>query len=217
MTNSWKHVWFDYDDTLVDTVGSRIPAIIEYCRDVQCIGTSEEEILKIWGIPFKDMMRELGCKQDVVIDEYLSIAANHPIKPFAESEEVLNRLSSRTELGIITSVARSILLRDLDALGWSASKFKEIVAQEDTEYHKPDPRVFDSALSKAKSAGVAPESILYVGNAMSDAEAALSAGLGFLGVARTAAQRELFRSAGVDFSNDLKELCTLVRPREIRP
>ena len=62
--------------------------------------------------------------------------------------------------------------------------------------HKHDPRVFEPALSWLKERSIQPEEVLYVGDSLNDAAAALGAGFSFLGVETglfTAAQ---FRKLG---------------------
>lgn len=51
-----KAVLFDFEDTLVDTVHSKITAIIEYCDSVHGVVVTVEEVMSPWGMPFWEKM-----------------------------------------------------------------------------------------------------------------------------------------------------------------
>lgn len=207
-------ILFDYDDTLVDTLTSRVPAIIEYCQTVQGVSVTKQDIRSIWGVPFNTMMSKLGCQEEVNFEDYLSIARRYPIVPFSETNEALNHLGGKHTLGIVTSVARSVLLADLEYLGWN-KKFEILIAQEDTPYHKPDPRVFEPAKRGLFQLLGREPSLVYIGDAVTDARAAMDAGIPFVGVARSSNKATAFTELGATFKPDLREVALLVKPRAI--
>ncbi|WP_414479912.1 HAD family hydrolase, partial [Pseudomonas aeruginosa] len=53
---------------------------------------------------------------------------------------------------------------------------------DDTPFHKPDPRVFEPALTWLETQDVRPEEVYYIGDGLHDMKAALGAGFNFLGV-----------------------------------
>lgn len=81
-----KAVLFDFDDTLVDTVHSKIPAIIEYCDSVHGVVVTVEEVMSLWGMPFWEKMKILSKAETIQTDRYLAISERYPLKPFPESE-----------------------------------------------------------------------------------------------------------------------------------
>lgn len=213
-----KFIVFDYDDTLVDTLGSRIPAIVEFCREVHGVTITAEQIHQTWGAPFDQKMRNLGCRGDIDKERYIAIAQKYPIKPFPESDGALRRLARAGHtLGILTSVSRAVLDSDLAALGWNDARFSACYAQEDTPAHKPDMRVFTPVLKSLPALGMSTKDLLYIGNSLSDSQAAISAGLAFVGVARSSKQAEEFAHAEVPFVADLVEVTRSLCPRELCP
>ena len=210
-----KAVLFDFDDTLVDTFQSKIPALIEYCATVHGVTVSIDEIQALWGIPFGEKMRILTKGETVDTKRYLEISEKHPLTPFPESNAVLDALGRRLKIGIVTSLSRPVLLHSLRALGWSESNFSVLVAEGEAPANKPDPRVFEPAL--ASLGGMQRHEILYVGDALSDAQAATNAGLRFIGVARDPARQAAFRDAGLQWQPSLSEIARAVRPRELQP
>ena len=211
-----KAVLFDFDDTLVDTVHSKIPAIIEYCDSVHGVAVTVEEVLSLWGMPFWETMKVLSKADSIQTDRYLAISEKHPLRPFPESEEVVRSLHSEVTIGIVTSLARPVLLHSLNALGWSDIPFSVIVTEGEAPAHKPDPRVFDPAL--AILSDIQPDDITYVGDALSDAKAATRAGLQFIGIAREAQRQAAFGEAGFRWEASLAEIARGVgRSREPAP
>ncbi len=202
-------IFFDYDDTLVDTINSRIPAIISYCESEHHISPSSESIRNVWGMPFDQMMKALGCKEPIDKESYIdSHAVHHPIIPFPESEEVIKTLGKSFSVGILTALARKVLDTDLQSLNWHDGRFTHLYAQEDSTYHKPHPGVFDPVLSDIKKSNLTAADILYIGDRATDAQSALGAGIDFIGIARTENTQETFNDLAVPFVTTLQDVFT---------
>lgn len=210
-----KAVLFDFDDTLVDTFHSKIPAVIEYCDTVHGVSVSPDEVKALWGMPFGEKMGILTKGGTVDPEQYLRISVKHPLVPFPESAPVLDAVGKRAPIGIVTSLSRPVLLHSLQALGWKESNFSALVAEGEGPANKPDPRVFEPAL--VSLGGIQRHEILYVGDALSDAQAATNAGLRFIGVARDPGRQAAFREAGLQWQPSLSEIARAVRPRELQP
>lgn len=210
-----KAVLFDFDDTLVDTFHSKIPAVTEYCATVHGVTVSTDEVKALWGMPFGEKMRILTKGETVEPELYLRISAKHPLAPFPESAVVLDAIGRRLKIGIVTSLSRPVLLHSLQTLGWSESNFSAIVAEGEGPANKPDPRVFEPALASLN--GIQRHEILYVGDALTDAQAATNAGLQFIGVGRDSGRQAAFREAGFQWQPSLSEIARAVRPRELQP
>lgn len=208
-----KAVLFDFDDTLVDTYNSKIAPIIEYCASVHGVTVTPGEVTAKWGKPFLEKMRALSGVERVDIARYLSISEKYPLAPFPESYAVLKTLECRLEIGIVTSLARPVLLHSLRSLGWERLRLSAIVTEGDAVANKPDPRVFEPAFGALP--GIQRGEILYVGDALSDGLAATQAGLHFVGVARDSKRQSAFRDAGFQYSTSLTDVTRLARPREL--
>jgi len=210
-----KAALFDFDDTLVDTFHSKIPAIIEYCSSVHNVAVTRDAIKALWGMPFWEKMKVLTASETIDTERYLTISEKHPLAPFPESEAVLSALQSRVPIGIVTSLARPVLMHSLNALGWDTLRFTVLITEGEAPANKPDPRVFEPAIATLN--GIQRHEILYVGDALTDARAASDAGLRFIGVGRDAQRRESFREAGFQCQPSLSEIAREVRARELQP
>ena len=109
-------------------------------------------------------------------------------------------------VGIITSTLRQYADRDLIRLKFPTDKFFLVQGSDDTVYHKPDPRVFDTALSLVADKQIGRDAVAYVGDALMDYYAARDAGIGFIGVATGLIPRDTFIAAGAPCVDSLPEL-----------
>jgi beta-phosphoglucomutase-like phosphatase (HAD superfamily) len=108
-----------------------------------------------------------------------------------------------------------VLLHSLKVLGWHDLRFSTLVTEGDAPANKPDPRVFGPALTSLPT--VKAHEILYVGDAMTDAQAASQAGLMFIGIARDPERQAAFRNGGFQYQTTLSDIDRAVRPRELQP
>jgi len=119
--------------------------------------TDEEEINRIWQ----------AAKDRVVPYPY------ELIKTPENLEEILKTLKAKYSLGIVTSRSHSGIfsIPHLDAL---KEYFSLAVGYEDTKEHKPDAAPL---LFAAEKLGVKPEECVYIGDMVTDAQAAKAAGM----------------------------------------
>lgn len=79
---------------------------------------------------------------------------------FPQTQEILARLRSRYRLAVVSDAQSVYGLGELRAVGL-AEYFAPIIISGDYGYRKPDPRLFQTALTELK---VRPENAIYVGN-----------------------------------------------------
>jgi phosphoglycolate phosphatase len=199
-------ILFDFDDTLVDTKASKILAIIDYCCAVHGVEVSAQQISACWGIPFRRMMSELTGSAEIHTERYLEISEGYALVPFPESHATLCALAQRLPIGIVTSLARPVLLHSLTALGWHQQLFSVLVAEDDVLAHKPDLRVFEPALQTLRITDDRRHRVVYLGDSLSDGKAALAAGLHFVGIARDTDAERLFDAEGWQYCSSLEEI-----------
>ncbi len=77
---------------------------------------------------------------------------------------------------------------------------------EDTDIHKPDPKVFEPTLSKLAEKKVMVEETMYVGDSIQDYFAARGRGLHFVGIADRSTPKKVFHDEGAITIKGLKEL-----------
>jgi phosphoglycolate phosphatase-like HAD superfamily hydrolase len=204
---------FDYDDTLVQTRSCKYRALRAVASRHYGFELAEREIDRHWGIAYRELFRALfGAVErdlDRAIRFYESLDEEFAITPHSESLRVLHALVERGPLGIVTAAGRSIALGQMQRLGFPLARFAVVQTAEDTPFHKPDPRVFEPAITAVERHGVERGAITYVGDSLADFEAARGAGLRFVGVLRGTTSADAFARAGAVTVASLDELLEL--------
>lgn len=208
---SYKAVIFDFDDTLVKTIET-IWAQHKYtAKKFYDIDLTDETLREFYGKPFDEMVVGLYEGKDSVENmkrKYDSTYSEKFYKQlFPGALEVVNGLLSQDkQVGILTSGIPSHVDFDLPRLGFPYKDFIVIQTQDDTDFHKPDPRVFDPTLEKLVEHNISNSETVYVGDAIRDFEAARDAGLGFVGVPFGTVSKEEFEDVGANVIRSLVEL-----------
>ncbi len=177
---------------------------------------SDEAIREHWGIPYEALFRALfGHVEPAVaraIHYYEAVDDEFPIEPYPEALELLEALRGRVSVGIVTSAGRSMVTVQLARIGVRPADLAILQTEEDTAYHKPDPRVFEPALTTLAERGIRAAEVLYVGDSLRDYQAARGAGLQFRGVLRGTTTRAEFEAGGARCDESLRSLLALIPP-----
>lgn len=213
--NTTRAVLFDLDGTLADTV----PLIARHISDTlnaHGIACTPRDVYPLIGRPIVDAMHELhefaadGERMQAVIVEYR--AALHEAVNAAGTDLVLPGVRAMLRelrdagygVGVVTAkggpqaehLLTSTELRDL---------IDVLVSTDDVDRGKPAP---DSALLGLERLGAVAAETWYVGDAMSDMEMALAAGMRAMGITTGAASREELASAGAEVVVDAADEVT---------
>jgi HAD superfamily hydrolase (TIGR01549 family) len=202
-------VLFDLDDTLLKT--ARIKWAHHRAVAAQYgIALTDESLARYWGMPFDQMIGHLYNHADTVDNMRAAnraLESQFPKEIHDDTIEVVGRLALHGIVaGIVTSTNTAFAEADLRRLHVSEDAFLFVQGAEATAYHKPDGRVFDPALARLSELGIRGSEILYVGDAAMDHEAAVNAGIQFLGVATGFVSVEQFQERGAQAINRLGEL-----------
>ena len=203
--NSSRAVLFDLDGTLADTV----PLIAQHISDTlnaHGIACTPRDVYPLIGRPIVDAMNELhefasdGARMEAVIVEYR--AALHAAVNAAGTDLVLPGVramlrglrESGFAVGVVTAkggpqAEHLLTITELRHL------VDAVVSTDDVERGKPAP---DSALLGLERLGAVAGETWYVGDAMSDMEMALAAGMRAMGITTGAATREELADAGAE-------------------
>ncbi len=203
---------FDLDDTLIQTLQTKTRAIQHTGKKYYGVDIPSEKIRSAWGAPFSKLMAMLfpaDANVDEVIAHYTIERTNFPSPAYPHTLATLRRLSRRDELGIVTSHTRTFIYSDLSAARIPDSLFFHLQTSEDTEFHKPDPRVFAPAIEACAKRGIPVTNIRYVGDSLVDYKAAEGAGIEFIGIYGHTAPKEDFDRLGIRAIHDIKELITI--------
>ena len=204
-----KAILFDHDDTLVATFEPKSAHHKHIARTFYQKEVADDEIRAHWGKPLPILMKLLYGTDDAetALSHNIATRAEFPKRLFDGTLDTLAALRTRgLKTGIVTSTVRLSLAYDFETLSISSTLFDYIQTQEDTEFHKPDPRVFDPAIAWLSTQGISPAETLYIGDTLLDMQAATQAGLQFLGVATGILTPDDFALHGASAITRLPEL-----------
>jgi phosphoglycolate phosphatase len=204
-----KTILFDVDDTLVDTKGPKFQAIKFTGRKFYHLEISDKILNENYGLPIREFFDNIFNhidNVDRILDNFMTVRDQFPSFSFPHSIETVNHLLKKYFIGVLSSASRQMILNDLKVIGYPLEKFTYIQSAEETNYHKPDPRVFDPAIEYFAKINIHKSEIAYVGDSIRDFEAASGAGLFFRGItARTTAEKD-FHDRGAKTISDINEL-----------
>ena len=185
MKGAFKAVFFDHDDTLVATKEAKFAQHKHVAKVFYGKELLDKDILPHWGKPLTELVcllydtddvEEALAKNRLCRDDFPKILFNGTI-PTLEALHAQGKL-----LGVITATTRNSFEHDLETLQIPKKLLNYIQTAEDTQYHKPDARVFEPALRWLAKRQIEANEVLYVADGLHDMEAALGAGFRFLGV-----------------------------------
>lgn len=202
-------VVFDLDDTLLQTRETKFAAIKYAGEHFYNQTISDATINSHWGKPFREFISLVFSDVDSVdeiISNYKSIVQEFKNREHPGTRETLEQLFPLYKVCILSSAAQSLVLYDLETAGLPIEKFTYIQSAEDTQVHKPDPKVFIPTLSVLAEYQIKPENSIYVGDIVSDYVAASGAGVHFRGIADRTISADEFKKAGASTIRSIREL-----------
>lgn len=205
---------FDYDDTLVQTRQCKFEALRALALRRYQLALSDAEIERHWGIAYAELFQRLfgAVEPDLgrAITAYERLDDEFPMTAYPESLRVLEALRIDRLVGVVTAAGRAIVECQMRQLGFPIAGLVLLQTAEDSPYHKPNPRVFDSALRQLSRHGVSVRDTTYVGDSIKDFYAARDAGLGFVGVLRGTTSEQEFSAAGATSVSSLDAFLELL-------
>ncbi len=205
-----KAVLFDFDDTLMQTKKHKIEAIKMLGLRYYNVEIEDALIERHWGIAFSDFYANVFSGVDNDIDRILerrkALNAEYPNQPYSDAMDVLNYLTDKYPVGIVTSSSRETVGLELNGTNLPIAKLNFIQTAEDTFYHKPNPKVFDPAIELLSTKNILRHEILYVGDSILDFKAADDAGIKFVGIAGNTTPPKNFAKVNATFIKSLSEL-----------
>ncbi|MBN1331324.1 HAD hydrolase-like protein [Candidatus Dojkabacteria bacterium] len=210
MLNKYKFILFDFDDTLVNT-REHIWAHHKYvAKEFYEIELTDEKLKEHYGEPMEELVLNLYERKDTaenMLTNYTKSRDQFPKTVYPDTIPTLNNLFALDkQLGIITATMKEYLVSDLKKYQFPYEKFLLLQGADETEFHKPDGRVFDFAFEEANKLGISKAEIIYIGDGLKDLMASQDAGIDFIGVAKGMTTKETFEKEGVIAITDLSEL-----------
>jgi phosphoglycolate phosphatase len=204
-----KAVRFDHDDTLVGTIEAKWAEHKHIAKTYYNKKLTDDEIRQHWGKPLSVMVGLLYGTTDINQAMAYNIATHEgfPKKIRDDTVATLRYLhESGKTLGVITATHSFSLNHDFETLAIPRELFNYIQTEENTSFHKPDPRVFDPALTWLRQQRIEPSEVAYVGDGLHDMKAALGAGFEFIGIATGLVTQDEFKANGAAAITKLKDL-----------
>jgi len=207
-----KVVLFDFDDTLVATIEAKWAEHKHVSRKYYGKELPDELIKKHWGVPLSELVSKLYDTDDVDLALERIEKEQHKFPKLLHDDtmatiEYLKGLGKK--VGVVTATQRFSFDYDNGNLNIPDSTFDYVQTEEDTSYHKPDPRVFDPVLDWIKKLKIDPTEVVYIGDSLKDMEAALGAGFEFIGVETGLVTQDKFVESGA--KNTIERLGDLTR------
>ncbi|MBN1811258.1 MAG: HAD-IA family hydrolase [Anaerolineae bacterium] len=213
MERRFQTVVFDFDYTLADSSRGVIECIDFALGELGLPAASVEAARRTIGLSLSDTLLALSRpRQAARADEFARLFIERADEVMADLtvlfEPVLATVAVLKArgffLGIVSTKFRYRIEAILEREGLRDA-FDVIVGGEDVAEHKPDPAGLLTAIERL---GGVPESTLYVGDSVTDAETAKRAGVPFVAVLSGVTPREAF--LGYPVSGILESLAELL-------
>jgi HAD superfamily hydrolase (TIGR01549 family) len=208
--SKYKAIVFDFDETLVKSYSVKWSQHQAAAKKFYGVNLTEETIRRYWGMPFEEMIGLFYEHKDTVgnmIKNYFSLNHLYRKYPYEDTTKVLNFLhDNHYFLGLVTSMTRESVVNDMKESGMPYDKFDLIQGSTDSEFHKPDPRVFDGLVLCLGKLNIKKEVALYIGDDIRDMQAARGAGLGFAAIPNGLTTRKEFKDQRAVCLNSLSDL-----------
>jgi phosphoglycolate phosphatase len=207
--NTSKVIFFDLDDTLLNSVEAKWAQHKFVAKKYYNKELSDEELLIHWGKPYSKMVCLLyGTDEPQIAFKYIQSCDNkYPKKLFVYTIPTLLYLKKLKKIiGVLTATSRESFLHDIKIHNIPISFFDYIQTEGDSDFHKPDPKVFQPAITWLQKKHIKPNEALYVGDGLHDMKAALGAGLNFIGVCTGLVTAKEFMKYNVESISDIGQL-----------
>ena len=195
MQSSIRLLIFDWDGTLLDSIGSIVACVQATLEELGEPAAEEERIRASLGLGLRETVEMFcpGCDDELfdrVVDVYRRLWTESFCRAprlFADVPEVLEKLrSDGYRLAIATAKSRGGLRHDLERTG--LGRFFHSTRTIDEAPSKPNPQMLLDILAEQ---GVGPQQSLMIGDTVHDLEMASNAGIRSVAVLSGCESREV--------------------------
>ncbi len=212
-----KLVIIDIDDTLILTEKACFKVENRIAEGMGFLPMSRETHMKNWGTPLKEAIIERfpGIDAEVFAqklkEQLPDLVRTGEMDAVSDTNvqtlEAIKKLGKR--LAILTSRELYEMEHLLDTTHALNDKIEAFFHKDNSDYTKPNPKVFDKILSHFN---VAPSEAVYVGDTLNDGLCAKAAGLHFVALLESGLKTKMdFASVPVDyFANIFSDVVSYV-------
>lgn len=177
-------ILFDFDYTLADSSKGAVMCIDYALEKLDFDAVSKEKAKSTIGLSLADTLQALkGSQHDDITDEFARLFVEKADMVMADATVMLSDVNIMIpliyecgyKLGIVSTKYRYRIKSILEREGLY-KYFTVIIGGEDVNKHKPHPECIDTAVDKIKSD---KQKVLYVGDSITDENAAKNAGVDF--------------------------------------
>ena len=206
-----RAIVFDWDNTIVDSFHHLVVFHREVGHRLGWPPITDEDIKAVWGKPFDELIQALwpghdGTQFALAYQRYI---LDQTVPIIKGADGAVAKLKRSYLLGIVTAAPRFEVEHFLACIGLDKGDFFVLQTSDDSDSHKPDPRVFEPVVTALREKNTARSEVLYVGDSLADFYAARDAGLQFAAVLTGCTGREQFQAAGVDGDRILSSVAAL--------
>ena len=175
----YKAFIYDLDGTVLNTLNMNMYPLMKIIKEETGEDWTFEQVLKFAPYPGMKVMEELNIKDKEktyarwvqYVNEYEEGATLY--EGFNEVFEILN--NQKIKQAIVS--AKTLKQYQIDVVPKGIDQYMETaVLADDTTKHKPDP---EPLLECIKRLNILPEEAIYIGDALSDQQASMNAGIDF--------------------------------------
>lgn len=175
----YKAVIYDIDGTLLDTLKMNMIPLQRIIQEELHEDWTYEEVLRFAPYPGMKVMEELNIKDKSQVYarwvRYVNEFADGAV-PYPDVEYVLSKLCEKgIRQAVVSAKLRKQYEIDFVSKGFGQYIETEVLA-DDTDKHKPDPEPIMLCLKKL---GLDKKDVVYIGDALSDYQACIHAGVDF--------------------------------------
>jgi len=177
--SSYTTYLFDLDGTLLDS----IDLIFRCYRHAASVHLQESPPDSVWreglGTPLREQFRAVTDDAELIEEMVVTYREYHhehhdaAVRLYPDIRRVVERLSARAKLGVVTSKLRAGAERGLKLVGLMES-FDVIVTADEVTRPKPNPEPVTTALARL---GASAESAIFIGDSPHDIASGRAAGV----------------------------------------
>ncbi len=214
MNKQTNWIFFDLDGTLLDNFDTLYEAYIDFLSEFN-IKSNRKEFNKLNGPSIPEIVCILKDKYKLNGDEnnliqiYLNQIDNvykNNIKPVANANYILEKLSKNYKLALVTSSSHKIAFELIKQQGWG-KYFQDYVFGDEVKYSKPNPQIYELAL---KRTAAVPDEAIVVEDSINGIKSAKQAKIFTVGFANNQPEEKLFKAGADKTITKLKDIVAIL-------